>query len=313
MRITLSERRWPFSGGTPATGYGGAGPAGGYKFGETEDYYFLPVATVPEGDLGDAPDSSNSYGAIMTAYPKGGPAGIQANYPTVFQLGSPPFGPKHLKPREMAYLGENVSLEFEADTGLDEDGINNIDPPADSPDRDRYDDGLLGLPLRLPHCTDTTFKYIVNKVTDTDIDLYFNAWLDFSRDGDWDDVLKCPDGTIAPEWAVQNQLLSGLAAGRHTIDSPPFRPWHPAASAGQKLWMRITLADKPWSGSTGGITSASVAGYGGSGPNTGYQYGETEDYYFRPKYPLVADLDLNRIVNYYDLAILANEWLNTSP
>jgi hypothetical protein len=68
-----------------------------------------------------------------------------------------------------------------------------------------------------------------------------------------------------------------------------------------------------WSGSTGGIAGAGAVGYGGSGPNSGYQYGETEDYYFRPRYPLISDLDLSGVVDYYDVAILANEWLNTSP
>ncbi len=308
MRITLSEQRWAYSGGTPGSGYGGAGPVGGYKFGETEDYYFTPDTTLPESDLGDAPDSSNGSGTAMTAYPKGGPPGTQANYPSVFQIGSPPFGPKHLEPRKVAYLGQNVSREVEADTGLDEDLINNIDPPGDAPDRDRYDDGLLNLPLHLPHCTDTKFKYVVN-VINPDVDLYFNAWLDFNRDGDWDDVLKCANGTLAPEWAVQNQLLSGLPAGLNTIGSLPFKPWHPAASAGQKIWMRITLAEKPWSGSGG----ASMVSTGGSGPTSGYKYGETEDYYFRPKYPLISDIDLSRKTDFRDLAFIAAEWLMTSP
>lgn len=39
MRITLSEQ--PFKGGT---GAGGSGPADGYMYGETEDYYFTPKA-----------------------------------------------------------------------------------------------------------------------------------------------------------------------------------------------------------------------------------------------------------------------------
>jgi len=49
-------------------------------------------------DLGDAPDSTNNYGVSMTAYPKGGPFGTQARYPTVFNDGSGtgPYGPVHL-------------------------------------------------------------------------------------------------------------------------------------------------------------------------------------------------------------------------
>jgi hypothetical protein len=68
----------------------------------------------------------------------------------------------------------------------------------------------------------------------------------------------------------------------------------------------MTLSEQRWYSSGGG-------GTGGCGPTTGYEYGETEDYYFRPKYPLVADLDLNGIVNFFDVAILANQWLHTGP
>lgn len=308
MRITLSEQRWPFSGATPASGYGGAGPLGGYKFGETEDYYFMPDTKQPQSDLGDAPDSTNSWSMPMTAYPAGGPPRILANYPTVSLAGSPPCGPKHLNPLLVAYLGENVSREVEADTGLDADGINNIYPPNDVPDQDAYDDGLLDLPLHLPHCTDTKFRYLVNVIT-PDIDLYFNAWFDWTRDGDWDDTQKCADGIPAPEWAVQNQLLTGLPIGITTVESLPFRSWHPAAHACQKIWMRITLSERPWTSSN----LASMVSTGGSGPLSGYKYGETEDYHFRPKYPLISDLDLSGSVDFYDWSIFTNEWLLTGP
>ena len=64
LRITIAEQPWqPILGG-PAVG--GAGPAGGYKYGETEDYYIryhdepLPV----KYDWGDAPD-----GVAAPGYP----------------------------------------------------------------------------------------------------------------------------------------------------------------------------------------------------------------------------------------------------
>lgn len=42
------------------------------------------VIKKPKADLGDAPDSTNSFApAPMTAYPKGGPPGVLAKYPTV--------------------------------------------------------------------------------------------------------------------------------------------------------------------------------------------------------------------------------------
>ena len=39
------------------------------------------------------------------------------------------------------------------------------------------------------------------------------------------------------------------------------------------MWMRISLSEQRWSGGGGTI------GYGGSGPQGGYEFGETEDYY----------------------------------
>ncbi len=67
----------------------------------TPFWIYLPVILrnaplSPYADLGDAPDSSNTSGALMTAYPKNGPPGILARFPTVFGTGSPPDGPLHL-------------------------------------------------------------------------------------------------------------------------------------------------------------------------------------------------------------------------
>ena len=61
MRITISERPWGPVAISPApmaisvtnsVGYGGSGPRGGYKIGETEDYFFIPTTRcVQEADL----------------------------------------------------------------------------------------------------------------------------------------------------------------------------------------------------------------------------------------------------------------------
>ena len=68
--------------------------------------------TEPAMDLGDAPDSSNNHGSTMDAYP-----GVQANFPTVFNdgTGAGPYGPLHKLPETVAFLGEDVTLELEAD------------------------------------------------------------------------------------------------------------------------------------------------------------------------------------------------------
>jgi hypothetical protein len=106
--------------------------------------------------------------------------------------------------------------------------------------------------------------------------MYVNVWFDWNRDGDWDDTLQCPLVGPAPEWAVQNQPVSAAAPGTLTFTTPPFLPWHQAAGAASpQTWMRITLSEQPWQ-------PLGAAGYAGSGPLGGYEFGETEDYYFTP-------------------------------
>jgi len=242
----------------------------------------IPCTLPPAKDLGDAPDSSNNSGIAMTTYP----SGVVANFPTVYldPTGLPPFGPIHQQPKGVAWLGQSVSLENEADTGPDEDGINNINPPANSPNHDANDDGVLGIPLKLPYCYPKTFQYRVNVVNNT-VNLYANVWFDWNRDGDWDDTFTCSSNN-APEWAVQNQLLlaGSLALGLNTITTPQFRAWHPSPlPTDANIWMRITLSELPWVGS----------GSGGSGPAGGYYYGETEDYYFRQVTGCMKPIDTN--------------------
>jgi len=264
-------------------------------------------------DFGDAPDSTNNFSRTMTAYPL-----VRANFPTVFNDGSTtgPFGPFHRRPLAVAYLGENVSLEVEADIGTDQDGLNNINPPSNAADKDGADDGII-LPIILPNCDWATFDYLVN-VINPGTDLWVNVWFDWNRDGDWDDnsstnpALSCPNGFVS-EWAVKNQLLFNLPAGIHQITTPAFLAFHPQ-SGPTKVWMRITLSEKPWKGGA----SPGKLGNGGSGPQAGYDIGETEDYLVtpivsepepEPECPLCQDLNGDRIINVQDLVVLTNRWL----
>ncbi len=50
----------------------------------------------------------------MTAYPAGGPPGVVANFPTVYQIGSPPWGPMHLQPQAVACALQNLALSATA-------------------------------------------------------------------------------------------------------------------------------------------------------------------------------------------------------
>jgi hypothetical protein len=263
-----------------------------------------------ELDFGDAPDSSNNFGRTMTT--TYGTAAT-AHFPTVFNDGGTgPYGPFHRRPLEVAHLGDNVSLEAEADIGADQDGANNIDPPSNSANKDGYDDGVV-FPLSMPNCGWATFDYKV-KVIDPGTDLWVNVWLDWNRDGDWDDdsvtnpTLSCSGGLVK-EWAVRNQYLYDLPAGINQITTPAFLCWHPQSET-KKIWMRITLSEQPWKGGE----SQGKLGNGGSGPQNGYMYGETEDYIFTPEIPdtecsLCQDLNGDGQINYTDLSLMVQQWI----
>jgi hypothetical protein len=290
---------------------GGLNPFGRAENGEVEDYQVQLEGEVENAaDLGDAPDSTNNKFFSMTAYP-----GVQANFPTVYidALGTTPQGPIHRNARNIAYLGTGATYEVEADNGPDEDLVNNIDPANNAANQDNTDDSVLGMPLQLPYCDYTAFDYVVNIVSPAlNQTLYVNVWFDWNRDGDWDDVLNpvCGQKTVA-EWAVQNQVVTGLAPGSHTIRTNPFLCWHPILTPGapKELWMRITLSETPWTSVSG------VPGNGGSGPAAGYTLGETEDYLFVPNTSCTrcADLNCDGTVNLPDLAIFASRWLATCP
>ena len=267
------------------------------------------VVVQNKPDLGDAPDSTNNFGNSMTAYPMGVFTGPRAHYPTVYDDGSAtgPYGPVHLNAQAVAFLGKNITRETEADTGADEDGVNNIMPQSNWPDNDDGDDGVV-LPLSLPNCCWSTFDYTVN-VIDPNADLWVNVWIDWNRDGDWDDTLDCPEGS-APEWAVQNQFLFNLPAGMNQITTPAILPWHPENGT-EEIWMRITLSGRPWkSGSNPG-----EVGNAGSGPQAKYEIGETEDYYFTPEAACSVCKDYNGdgVIDMNDLAAYVTDWLENCP
>ena len=268
-----------------------------------------------KSDLGDAPDSSNNFGRNMTAYPKGGPSGVRAYYPTVFSDGSGagPYGPIHLDALAVAHLGKKITHETEADSGQDQDGINNIKPQSNSPDNDKGDDGVI-FPLNMPQCRWTTLDYIVN-VINPDTNLWVNVWCDWNRDGDWDDdsstdeALICTRGFVS-EWAVQNQYLFNLPAGSNQLTTPAFLSCQPFITP-KELWMRVTLSEKPW---TGGSDPGS-RGNGGSGPQDGYEIGETEDYYFMPdtSRTICEDYNNDGVINLEDLVAFTTDWLENCP
>jgi hypothetical protein len=236
-------------------------PFAGYApDGEVEDYT-IRIWDLPTSDLGDAPDSINGAGVVMTAYP---PA-TRANYPTVYMPGRPILGPMHWN---LGYaLGFTRSGEIGADWGADQDMINNIIPLTDTANLDGSDDGLTTTPV-LPHCGVGKLSVMASLALPGPV--FLNVWCDWNRDGDWDDVLACPNGNQAPEWACQNVPVNVTG-----IVAVPIQAWHPSLQK-QPIWIRITLAEMPVPGPLG---FSGLPGGAGDGPPAGYQVGETEDYY----------------------------------
>ncbi|MEN6307862.1 MAG: GEVED domain-containing protein [Anaerohalosphaeraceae bacterium] len=304
---------------------GGLKYSGPARNGEVEDYLVKIEPPQRIADLGDAPDSTNHFNVNMTAYRSLGPLDVivPAKFPTVFG-GLPPYGPIHWNPIFVAYLGQAITRETDADYGYDEDPTNNLIPPKDAPDMDKADDGVR-IPLRLPHRRPARFDYLVHVLQPID-KLYVNVWLDWNRDGDWDDTIPCgnPDDAadktlLAHEWAVRNQMLTDLKAGFHRIATPPFICWHPFYPLFEcPIWMRITLSEKPWMPTTPMtdiLSAPTIEGYGGSGPDNGYWIGETEDYIFVPLMQTVDSADLNNDgrVDLEDFNIFASQWMLELP
>jgi hypothetical protein len=269
------------------------------------------ATTLPDFDLGDAPDSGGSRNARMTAYSSGPQGPVDAHFPTVFHDDAGrAAGPLHLEPRAVAHLGQAVTLEAAAEIGSDEDPANNIDPASDKADQDGADDGVI-LPVTMPHCGWASFDYVVN-VLAPETDLWVNVWCDFNRDGDWDDDsitdpdMVCGDRYVS-EWAVQNQLLFGLPVGPHQLTTPGFMAWHPVKGP-EKIWMRITLSERPWKGGE----YPGATGNGGAGPTDGYEIGETEDYLIVPASDCAFCQDFNGDgkLAFDDLVQLMHTWLD---
>lgn len=269
------------------------------------------AGATPEFDFADAPDSAGERQTRMTAYASGGYGAVDAHYPTIFHdADGRPAGPLHLAPLAVAHLGEAVTLEAATETGVDEDGVNNIDPAADKSDQDGADDGVV-FPIAMPACGWASFDYLINVVT-PETDLWVNVWCDFNRDGDWDDStatnpeMGCDKQNVS-EWAVQNQLLFDLPIGLNQIRTPAFLAWHPEKGP-EEIWMRITLSERPWRGGE----NPEVLGNGGSGPADGFEIGETEDYRFVPETDCVLCEDLNGdgMLDFDDLIELMYTWID---
>ncbi len=239
-------------------------------------------------DLGDAPDSSNNSAVAMSAYPS-----VPAAFLTVYtDTKSAPPGPIHWQAGSISTgpidscLGTYVSAEGEADRGFDEDpytgtgAAHNIDPATGSADGESYlwnttDDGLW-IGGTLTHCLPTTLTVHLTLVTGTVANHYVNIWFDWNQDGDWGDTFTCATAGDAPEWAVQDQLITQTSPGYYAVTTPALIPYH---AGGPSAWLRVTLSEQP------APTDTLTGRADGRGPAGGYQFGETEDYFVLTLWP----------------------------
>jgi len=130
-------------------------------------------------------------------------------------------------------------------------------------------DAGLGMPATLVACDLAFLQYKAWSCGPSTIAAYLNVLVDWSQDGDWNDVVACGAGTntvCVPEWAMKNSPIQ-LAPGCNVLTTPAF---HVGPVLGQP-WMRMTLTlapvgdEFPWAGSAN-VPGGSFAG------------GETEDY-----------------------------------
>jgi hypothetical protein len=243
---------------------------------------------------GDAPSSYNHSSAPMTTTTF--ITGTVANFPVVWDwdgtMDPAPtsYGLCHYSSLVPSFLGITVTHELDADLTPDDDGVTNIDPSTDTPDRDGADDGVT-FPSMLPHCGTAT----VNIVGENNLssDLYLNAWADWNRDGDWDDTSVC-------ECEISEWIIQGYTVGNGPFDLDiDISSCHPVPDPTEPFWARVTLSEEPLSGEPWS--------YGGQpypASTDCFWEGETEDYYVEPE--LIPECEWDKQVYVNDE--LAGEW-----
>lgn len=253
--------------------------------------------TVRGLDLGDAPDSSNHFGAAMNAY-----GGVAADFATVIDRAGGVQGPAHANPLPF-HLGAGVSREVNADIGPDADPVNNILPPLNVANRDHFDDGVAVGALRFEHCKPAEIPVQVFISPDVIGVLeqgigYLNVWIDGERNGDWRDVVECPAVNEQPAGMAFEHIVidhpidvAALGPGLHSLTVATTHPvlW-PTEKATLPAWLRVTLSEQPANKTlnAGAVTFGDGRGYD-SAP---FRWGETEDYLWRAQADPAAGADL---------------------
>ena len=261
--------------------------AAGTEIGRADIFTLVQCPQQHEGgDFGDAPDSqSNHHAAPNTAYAAGP---VLGRFPTVWgnTPAAEPSGPKHSQILQY-WLGKDETRELDADLLPDADGVTNIlnNGANDVADNDKADDGWLNPDVPLLHCRESVLKVRVSAAAvPPAVDrLFLNVWFDGTRDGDWNDVARCPNQeSIAFEWIVQDWVINpaSIPVGGFIDIAVPTRLVlndKPDADA----WIRFTLSEQP------AVLDSSINRADGRGPAfpSMLKYGETEDYYRKGQQP----------------------------
>ena len=228
------------------------------------------AAPATTTDLGDAPDSNNNFGVVMSYF---GPPSPPAKFPTVFWNGAQPTGPKHFNGPVLYYLGNSsaggtITCENQADLLPDCDGVTNIDPVNDWSDQDKGDDGAFWAAMGpISACQPKQYRYFVTVLPGAPTTAYVNSWYDFNQSGFWGETFGC-GGLPVDEWIVKNQVINLPGPGVYAFATPVFNA--APNSSNHPRWARLTLSESP--------LPNTAAARMGSGPAFGWKLGETEDY-----------------------------------
>lgn len=267
-------------------------------------------------DLGDAPDSNNSLGNVMSIHPFGlapqpayypteytaaagtGPvhwnAGSNTNYPGVPGIAiDSALGLNVVQGNPISRVSNERNAFLLPDQDVRKRNIIPLPNPANGrSNRDGFDNAFVGpagnrLPTRLAPCKAGAIRYAQYIHAPWSMNAfyagprYINVWVDLNRDGDWADTLQapCPDGPNASssEWLVQNAPAPAVS-GVFTL--PVNLANIPNLLSSTPLWLRISISDSP-----------APANSIGNGPAAGYRFGETEDHLmcYRPALEVWAD------------------------